>query len=83
MAIQAGSQRELEVELEPVLGCAGREAADSLYAAAQMGDGFKIGIARDGDFASAQPITRCLVEQPRLGQMICQGFRLSLDEVCE
>jgi len=56
---QARSQRELEVELEPVLACAIRQAADSLDAAAQMGDRLDIGIARDGDFAGAQPITRC------------------------
>ena len=80
---QAGSQRELEVELEPVLGCGVSETADSLDAPAQMGDRLGIGKARDGDFAGAQPITRCLFEQPRLGQMIGQGFRLGLDEVRE
>src|SRR6516164_11568854 len=56
---QAGYQCELEVELEPVLACAIRKAADSLDAAAQMGNRLEIGKARDGNFAGAQPITRC------------------------
>ena len=63
---QAGSQCELEVELEPVLGGAVRQANGSLDAVAQMDDRLDIGKARGGDFAGAQPITRCLVGQPEM-----------------
>ena len=80
---QAGPQRELEVELKPVLGCAVWQTAESLDAAAQMGDRLEIGVARDGDFGGAHPITRRLFGQPRLGQMMCQGLRLGRDEVRE
>jgi hypothetical protein len=51
-----------EVELEPLVDCAVTQSADSLDAAAQMRDRLDIGIARDGDFAGAQPITRRLFE---------------------
>jgi hypothetical protein len=49
----------------------------------QIGDRLDIRKARCGDFAGAHPITSCLFKQPRLGQMICQDFRLRLDEVRE
>ena len=48
-----------------------------------MGDRLEIGIAPDGDLAGAQPITRRLFEHPRLGEMMCQGFRLGLGDVRE
>jgi len=75
---QAGTQGELEVELEPV-----RKATESLDAPPQMGDRLDISKAPGGDFAGAQPITRCLFGQPRLSEIMCQGFRFSLDEVHE
>ena len=48
-----------------------------------MSDRLDIGKARDCDLAGAQPITRRLFRQPRLGQVIGQGFRLGPDEVRE
>ena len=78
---QAGTQRELEIELQPVLCRALGQMAQGLDAALRVRDGLEIGGAHGGLSAGLQPIPHRLFEQSGFREMVRERLRLRLDDL--